>query len=184
MNYFNIDLRFIVPPLVNILLYLLLSNQKYEGNSWDSIHPMLKLGLMFFASSLLFLVVSIRFRFSLSVSAEPIRLRFGDFYFSGLLAVTLLASILFPPSVFWYAYLICVIISPWSNSIFKIVNKFLQAIPTFIITCTTSFQEEEIAHETESPVFELQPVSPRNDYFVGEQQRARREYLELIYGHA
>lgn len=131
--HYTIDLRFGVPPLVNILLYLLLGSDHESTSSliirYFDDHFIWKITLLVLVFSLLLFVVSIKLPLTIIVFADPISFHFGDFRFSGILAVTLLAAFFFQPWLFWYTYLIFICISPWSDTIYE----RLQAIPTYFL---------------------------------------------------
>lgn len=146
--YYNIDLRFGLPILVNILIHLL-QTQYYSYSPsdaqpinynppiiffWDYFNhqTLLKITLILI---LLFLLISIRLTLSLTIFVDPIRLRFGDFNLSLPLVFLVMASFCFPLSLFLYTYMVCIgiCIFPWPRSHFDTFMIWLQAIPTFII---------------------------------------------------
>ncbi|KAL7219619.1 hypothetical protein ACSBR2_012639 [Camellia fascicularis] len=153
---FTTDLRYIVPPFMNILLHFLHLSQDYlywysylSSSSSPSLmlkmtsHSQVNLVIFFFFFLLLFISVRLLVTFSL-VFSQPIQLRFGHFYISGLLIVTLMiVSLVFRPSLFWYCYFftcICIYISksPWFHPLFHVLMGYLQTIPTLFIICTTT----------------------------------------------
>lgn len=135
-----IDLRYALPPLINLFFVLLLPNQEYYSNyGLDKIaqYPFLLFPLLFLAVvAFLFLFTSIR----LGLNVEPVLLQAGDF--SAPVALLLLASIIFPPAVFWFVYFILIMISPWHGILVNLFNYFLcwlrqtlQSLPTLIVAC-------------------------------------------------
>ncbi|GMQ04605.1 hypothetical protein CsSME_00049965 [Camellia sinensis var. sinensis] len=199
---FTIDLRFVVPPLMNILLHLFLV---FQGNV-SSDHPLMlkmtshSLASLVFFLFLLLLLISVRLPLTLSVVfSQPIQLRFGQFYISGILVVTLMiVSLVFPPSLFWYSYLIiCIFIYiskfPWFHPLFHVLMGYLQTIPTLFITCTTTQQVPETATATtlDTPhppllqsEFELNEIDHNYLLLNDQQPSPEHEHFKIIYGHA
>lgn len=146
MSY-NIDLRFLVPVLVNIFVYMRSSATWEQANQvlvWEYIisHKNSSWFTLTFAVVLLVFLISIKLSISVTLIAKPIMLRFGDFNLSVPLVILLLASFLLPPQLLMYAYLLCIlvwIISPWpSRVLFKFMSdwweNWLHRIPVFIVT--------------------------------------------------
>jgi hypothetical protein len=140
-----VDLRYLVPPLINLL--------KLQAKSWaqdsNSSNPIFfVMAFLFVAIAiLLFLFTSVKLPLTLSV--EPIRLRAG--HFSSPLTLALLASLFLPSSLFWYIFPILVILSPWYEILLNLLKRFmlwfchtLQAnIPTLTITCIPQHHQDE-----------------------------------------
>ncbi|GMQ04606.1 hypothetical protein CsSME_00049966 [Camellia sinensis var. sinensis] len=195
---FIMDLRYIVPPSMNILFHLL---QLSHGNpnlslSSSSDHPlMLKMTSLGFFFFLLLLVISIRLPLTVSVSIEPIQLRFGHFNISGIFVVTLMiVSLVFPLSLFWYSYLIfCIFIyisnSPWFHQLLHLLNSYVQTFPTLFIICTTTIATHQ-QPETAATTGNLETRLPRQSEFElneiddGNELSSEHESLVIIYGHA
>ncbi|KAL9410929.1 hypothetical protein AB3S75_044662 [Citrus x aurantiifolia] len=115
---FSIDLRFLFPPLLNLVIFFLFL-RSLEGISWDVqdgtnnilLYPILKLQFWFLIPAvviplLLFLLTPIRLTLnvsrSISVSCgEP----------SVLLAISVVASVFVAPSLFLVAYLCLILLS-------------------------------------------------------------------------
>ncbi|THG07792.1 hypothetical protein TEA_009265 [Camellia sinensis var. sinensis] len=202
---FTIDLRYIVPPSVNILLQL---SQGYPNwysscsSSSSSDHPLMlnknslsfiRHGFFFFI--LLLLLISIRLPLTLSVvfSHPIIQLRFCDFYISVLLAITLLASFVSPPSFFWFSYLIIIIgiyISPLFHPLVHVLKSYFQTIPTLFIVCTTTEPEPETTTtlETQPPppqsVFQLNEIHNDQYLFLNGEPSSEHDSFEIIYGQS
>lgn len=106
--HYTIDLRLAAPALVNFLLNLLLNS---GGGLWDwQFHPLIKMSSLILGFLLIYLMLSsLKLPLSLMLSLpNHQRLGFGNSTgFSLPLALTLLASFLFPPPPFYYAYLFC-----------------------------------------------------------------------------
>ncbi|KAI8553880.1 hypothetical protein RHMOL_Rhmol05G0050500 [Rhododendron molle] len=94
---YNLDLRFAVPALLNLILFLL---QHLQEKPWLPSLPNLNMNWnsWFFAIVLLitFLITSVKL--PLSLTADHIRVRVGDFSF--FLAITLFSSIFLPQLLF------------------------------------------------------------------------------------
>ncbi|KAJ4710078.1 Pentatricopeptide repeat-containing protein [Melia azedarach] len=143
MNFF-VDLRYFFPPIINLVILLLTSPHGVvsllsSSSTYLNDYPLLKLASLAFVIflSLLFILTSVR----LHLTARPITLRSG--YFSCPLAFSLLASIFLQPNLFWVAYFILIITSPWRGFFWDLQKRFwksfvlaLKAIPTLVITCT------------------------------------------------
>ncbi|GMQ04584.1 hypothetical protein CsSME_00049945 [Camellia sinensis var. sinensis] len=212
---FTIDLWYIVPPWVNIFVHLLQLSQgnpyRYSSSSSSSFsdHPLMSMMASHSLVSLVFffffflLFISVRAPLTLSlVCSQPIQLRFGHFYISGFLVVTLMiVSLVFPPSLFWYSYLftcICIYISksPWFHPLFHVLMGYVQTIPTLFIICTTTIttqQQPETATTTATTTLETQlphqsefELNEIDDVylFLNEDPSLEHERFEIIYGHA
>ncbi|KAH7835415.1 hypothetical protein Vadar_025988 [Vaccinium darrowii] len=145
----NLDLRFVVPALINLTLFLLQHNPPIldmNSNNWF-------FSIVIILTLIIFLITSVKL--PLSVTAQPIQVRAGDF--SSLLVISLLASVFLPQPLFWFGYVILLCLSPWHGYIsdflvgflFRIWN-ILRAIPVLIIACVVhNHQQEE--RETDNP---------------------------------
>ncbi|GMQ04600.1 hypothetical protein CsSME_00049960 [Camellia sinensis var. sinensis] len=139
---YYLDLRFLVPALINLILFLL---QDHYHN------PISNPNLWFIFISivtLLFLLISVKLPLHVSVTIEPVRIQPGDF--SGPLAVALIASVFFPKSLLWVGYGTIMCITPWHglvlDSIVKIIWwiwEIIQAIPVLIISCIVVHQHQQ-----------------------------------------
>ncbi|KAH7853063.1 hypothetical protein Vadar_032739 [Vaccinium darrowii] len=138
---YNLDLRFFVPALINVLS-LFLPNLQMNLNS------------LFFSLVILtlFLITSIKLPLSVTTPGR-IRVRAGDFSF--FLAISLLGSVFLPQNLFWFGYAVIICVSPWHRFLSGLfagflfwVWNFLPTIPLLIINC---FVQNHQAHETNSP---------------------------------
>ncbi|KAF7142390.1 hypothetical protein RHSIM_Rhsim05G0045300 [Rhododendron simsii] len=132
---YNLDLRLVVPALINLTLFLLqhhqpgyLTDLNMDLNSW------------FFSIVILMLFLTTSIKLPLSVTAEPIRVQPGDFSFS--VAILLLGSVSLPQPLFWFGYIVIIGLSPWYGVLFQLLVGFLfwiwyvlRGIPVLIITC-------------------------------------------------
>ncbi|KAK1374895.1 hypothetical protein POM88_031088 [Heracleum sosnowskyi] len=172
--HFNIDLRFVLPVLINLIKYI--SGQANQVSSWDYFITTDQNGWLYITLAFVLLVfaISIKLTISITVSAEPIMLRFGDFDLSVPLVFLMIASVLFPPQILLYAYLICtcIWISPFPSHVFEKIMNWLQQIPVFIIT-TTQLQSDDL----QAPVYQ---------YFEVDHDQENDENIEInvIFGHA
>ncbi|KAG2680103.1 hypothetical protein I3760_11G082700 [Carya illinoinensis] len=144
-----VDFRYLVPPFLSLCLVILLSQDKPGPRAqviltFDILyHPLF---LIFHAAlTLLFLLISVKLPFTLTL--ERIRLRVGDF--SLPLTVSMLASVIFPPTLFWVVFPILIVTSPWFRMVLDMFKSFLrwlyhtlQYIPILIIGCTFQCQKE------------------------------------------
>lgn len=140
---YNIDLRFALPLLLNILTNLIKYVSSVEGqdnqvSSWGRFitDQNVWLHIITLAFVLLVFAISIKLTVFVTLSAEPIILRFGDFNLSLPLGFLMIASVNFPPQSLLYAYLICISIwiSPFPRRVFDKIRDWLQQFPVFIIT--------------------------------------------------
>ena len=161
---YNLDLRFLIPALINILLPLFLS----DVGTWQL------LSLIVFLLLLPLLVVSITVPVSFSVITHPIRLGIGEWSRSLLLAIALLASFKLPPPSFWHAYLIFISVAPWWSRLCEFMKRTLQSFPIRYVVCTTGQDPGlELNGNHEHVLIIEQPSIEDED-----------EYLEVIYRHA
>ncbi|KAL5748359.1 hypothetical protein ACOSQ2_025656 [Xanthoceras sorbifolium] len=190
--HFSIDLRYLFPPLVNIFLFIFLTSQGgssfYYWDQDDAVdilqYPILKLPFFILAVLLLlfFLFTSIK----LPLTAEPLRLRAGNF--SALLAVAILASIILPPSLYWFAYLLLIIISPWYRIMWSLFKQFfswlrqiLQSIPTIFITCVTQNQENSDPAATDR-MEQIGRIDIEDNLIQQNQSRLEQDLVVVIDG--
>ena len=139
----NVDLRFLAPLFVRFFFHFFQTSPQGgdSGSSrhlWDSIeYPIMwKTALPILAFFLLFLAVSIKLPLSFSLSACPIRLQLGNLYFSVLLALTMLASILLPMALFFSVYFVCscIFMASWPRSLAQSFRRWLLSLPAFVVT--------------------------------------------------
>ena len=135
--HLNVDLRFAVPPLVNILYRLLFSDD--EGGNHPTLNTSsvtLRGGNFFSFIPLMLISIKLPLKFSVEFPESiQIQLQFGctdgNFYYNIsllLLGVTLLASFAFRPLLFWYTYFFSIIIfliSPWLFPLLNFPSLFL-----------------------------------------------------------
>ncbi|KAI8553883.1 hypothetical protein RHMOL_Rhmol05G0050800 [Rhododendron molle] len=151
---YNLDLRFAVPALLNLILSLLqhlqekpclpsLPNLNMNWNSW------------FFAIVPLIPFCITSFKLPLSLTADRIRVRVGDFSF--FLAITLFSSVFLPQLLFWYVYAVIICVSPWHGYLSELLAGFLfsvwdvlYSIPVLIITCIVQNHQQD-QRESETP---------------------------------
>ncbi|PSS09679.1 Nucleoid-associated protein [Actinidia chinensis var. chinensis] len=164
----SMDLRILALPVLHLLL----------SAFHDSDRPLTLVCLLILV---LFLVASIKLPLTVFLVAQPINLRFGqDFCLSSFLAFTLLISFLFPPYIFWSAYLFCVCLS--FPPLFNLLKRSLQAIPNLLVTFSTQPQEETNRYQPEAIRRDAE-VSIGNG-MVKEFLSGSAEFKEIIYGHA
>ncbi|EOY01797.1 Uncharacterized protein TCM_011612 [Theobroma cacao] len=148
------DLRYGVPPILNLMFLLFFSTQPGPG-MWNSnlnissilVHQFSFLELAFLFLAVMFLLLFLFTSVEVPLILQPIRFRLGAGVFSIALTVSLVASLFFPPSLFWPVYLLVVLFSPWHGMFFDLFKHFLgwfsgalQSVPTYFITIT---QNEE-----------------------------------------
>ena len=137
---YRIDLRFIVLAVINLGLFLLQHHQKGKSN-WNPNEPILNLNLWVLSIFIsLCLLTSVKLPLHISVIAEPIQIRAGDF--SVPLAVSVIASLVLPRHLFWIGFGIVICVSPWHGLVSHFVVGFLygvweilRGIPVLIICC-------------------------------------------------
>lgn len=145
---FFVDLRYLFPPLMNLIILALLTS---HVNAWiifefNGEHPILKLAFLLLAIFMLFLFLLTSITINLRFTVHPITVRSG--YFSAPLTLSLLASILLPPPLFWVAYFVIIISFPWHGMLWNLLKYIfkwfvisLQSCSTLVITCSTLQQE-------------------------------------------
>lgn len=162
----SIELRYAIPPLIYLILLLFRNSESLPWNQGASLeaghHTTLMIPILLLAIAILFVLFT-SIKLPLSVSTKPIRLRARDF--SVAVAISLLASLVLPPPLFWFAHALIICTSPWFGlflNLFKHVLCWLchtlRAIPTLIIICTTPEHEtvEDILDRVEIDAFDVE----------------------------
>ena len=140
----NIDLRYVVPAVVSLIFVVLPS----EDNPWIQHNHYIGFESLaqpiFVMACLVLAIVVLFFLFTsvnLPLTLQPIFLQTRHFSISW--SLSLLASLLLPPSHFWLVFPILLIISRWDTmTLDRVLSCFLQAIPARIILCFPQRQEE------------------------------------------
>ncbi|WRX16115.1 hypothetical protein QQP08_008602 [Theobroma cacao] len=126
------DLRYGVPPVLNLIFLLFFSTQSGSGMwDWNLIISSIFvlqfsfLELAFLLLTLMFLLLFLFTSAHLPIILNPVRihLRAGDF--SIALTTSLVASLFFPPSLFWPLHLLIVFSSPCHYMFFHFFKHFL-----------------------------------------------------------
>ncbi|GFZ00848.1 hypothetical protein Acr_14g0004830 [Actinidia rufa] len=160
---YHVDLRFVVLAVINLSLFLQHHHQNGKSN-WDPNESILNLNfwvLPIFIS--LFLLTSVKLPLDVSVIIEPIRIQAGEF--SIPLAVSVMASLFLPQSLFWVGFGIVICVSPWHNLFSDLVVGFLcqywtilRAVPVLIISCIVQKNSQvEVVEDIGGCPLELQP---------------------------
>ncbi|KAL5750794.1 hypothetical protein ACOSP7_025397 [Xanthoceras sorbifolium] len=143
--HFFIDLRYLFPPLLNLILFVFLTS--HHGKSyWDQNdtaiqilqYPIFK--LPFFMLSILLLLIFLFTSIKLPLTAKPIRLRTGKFW--ALLAMATIASVVLPPSLFWL-------------HLFNWFRHTLQSVPTIFIVCITRNDQQNSSEPAATQVEQI-----------------------------
>ncbi|GFZ00851.1 hypothetical protein Acr_14g0004860 [Actinidia rufa] len=131
---YHIDLRFVVLAVINLSLFLLQHLQNGKSN-WGHNESILDLNFWVLAIFIsLFLLTSVKLPLDVSVIAEPIRIRAGDF--SIPLAVSVMASLFLPERLFWLGFGIVICVSPWHSLVSDLVVGFLWRVWAILWTIT------------------------------------------------
>ncbi|KAL5815066.1 hypothetical protein ACOSQ3_025861 [Xanthoceras sorbifolium] len=163
--HFFIDLRYLFPPLLNLILFVFLTS--HHGKSYCDQHdtaiqilqyPIFK--LPFFMLSILLLLIFLFTSIKLPLTAKPIRLRTGKF--SALLAMATIASVVLPPSLFWLVYLFLIVAFPWYGilwilfkHLFNCLRHTLQSVPTIFIVCVTRNDQQNSSEPAATQVEQI-----------------------------
>ncbi|KAH7834358.1 hypothetical protein Vadar_015171 [Vaccinium darrowii] len=141
----NLDLRLVIPALIKLTLFLLQQNQPnldMNSNNWF-------FSIVIILTLIIFLITSVKL--PLSVTAQPIQVRAGDF--SILLFISLLGSVFLPQPLFWFGFVIIICLSPWhdflSEFLFRI-QDILRSIPVLIITCLLQNHQRQDEREIDN----------------------------------
>ena len=167
---YYIDLRHSLLLAINIL-----KSQLATTLAWDPFHtidhPSGMKNLTFTILFLVFPFTCIQVPLTCSLDTAHIIVRLGKF--DPCLTVSLLASIVFPQAIFWYAYPIIIMISLLSSWLLNVLWRFLSwlrklltSIPVFdiIIRATvTRWQNLESQHEVEEIELHQQSQEPSSD---------------------
>jgi hypothetical protein len=149
--YFNIDLRYVVPAVISIFFVVLPSEDNHRiqrdilgiPSLEDPIFVMMAFLVVAGIISVL-LFTSVNLPLTLE---RPLIIYLQIRHFSLSFALSLLASLIFPPSQCWLFFPILVIISPWDKKLLGLLLKFyyntLQALPARIILCFPQRDHQE-----------------------------------------
>lgn len=183
----NMDLRFVIPVVVKILIYLINRFTTTTGKDadqqliWDYlINHQSSLFNVALAFVFLLIVLTIKLTISLTVFAQPIMLQLGYFNPSLPLIFLVTASFLFPPQVLVYAYLLCIfvwIISPCPSYLLAAFVNWLHHIPVFII----------IAQHEQPPAANIDLSSPSPSVYLeidDHEDNDDDSEINVIFGHA
>ncbi|KAG2672438.1 hypothetical protein I3760_13G041300 [Carya illinoinensis] len=145
---YHLDFRYLILLLLSLCLMILLSQDKkpwYQDRVILAFFILYDLPFLIFLiflvtlMTLLFVFISVKLPFTLTL--EPIRLKVGDC--SLPLIVSMVASLILPPPLFFVVFPILIVTSRWFGMVlvvFKIFLRWLyhtlQYIPIFIIECT------------------------------------------------
>ncbi|KAB9428335.1 hypothetical protein FH972_027036 [Carpinus fangiana] len=151
----NIDLRYVVPAVISIFFVVLPSenNLPIPHNNLGII-PSLGDPIFVMVSLVLAVVIFVFLftSFNLPLTVKPIYLRTRHFSLSWTLS--LLASLIFPPSHFWLFFPILVIMSPWDTMLLDRVIS----LPARIIFCVPQRQREESEPQPPPPQVAIQVI--------------------------
>ncbi|EOY24150.1 Uncharacterized protein TCM_015824 [Theobroma cacao] len=110
----HVDLRYVLPPFMNLLFFLLQTNPDKPWSPMaiaelvlDSPYLVLNLILSLFALFLLLFFFYVSFQLPVTVTFGPLLLRAQDFSIALLLSVV--AAFLLQPSLFWLFFLLVII---------------------------------------------------------------------------
>jgi hypothetical protein len=151
----NIDLRYAIPAVISFISVVLSIS---EDNPWFQLvkFGIASLGYPIFVMVFLFLTILIFVLHFTSINL-PLTLQHPFMYlrtrhFSLSWALSLLASLIFPPPIFWLVFPILVIISPWDKRLLSLLLEFyntLQALPARIILCVPQRDHHQEESEPE-----------------------------------
>ena len=145
-----IDLRFTLPPLFNLILFLFLTSQNnpFSASFFIDDQSLFLLKFAFLLAFIFLLLLFLFFSVELPITLHPISLRATGF--SVALFVSVVASIFVPPSLFWFAFLFILVTTPWHSKLFDLFVRFfryfartLQSIPTLFIYITHNYENRD-----------------------------------------
>ncbi|KAK9179932.1 hypothetical protein WN943_029138 [Citrus x changshan-huyou] len=163
---FSIDLRFLVLPLLNLIIFFLFLKSQ-DGNSWDVqdgtskilLYPILKLQFWFLIPAvvvplLVFLLTPIRVPLNVS---RPISVSCGEL--SVLLAVSAVGSVILAPSLFLVAYLCLIMLSLCFATLASLFQHFFYWLRRLTVVIVTSVNAHLLAPpQVEQPIEQAQGV--------------------------
>ncbi|MBA0795050.1 hypothetical protein Gohar_019325 [Gossypium harknessii] len=122
-----IDLRYAIPPLVNVIRFLSVASQNNSAFDLLSDSPPASTSiLVFFALFAAIMLMGIFLYFSVEIPLTPHPIRFSIAFF-----ISLLASIFLSSSLFLVTYLFIVVTVPWHSKLF---HQFICFLRLFAIT--------------------------------------------------
>ncbi|XVF13501.1 hypothetical protein REPUB_Repub08aG0213300 [Reevesia pubescens] len=146
-----IDLRYMVPPLLNLISLMSLTSQSKPAFPLAGFLVDQPISMLAFLLVAVFLMLLFLF-FSVELPLTPHRISLRARGFSIALCVSLVASMLLHPSLFWVAYLFIIITAPWHTKLFHLFIHFfhsfaltLQSFPTVFINITQNHENPDQA---------------------------------------
>ncbi|OMP08195.1 pentatricopeptide repeat-containing protein [Corchorus olitorius] len=168
MRPFQIDLRWILPPLLSFLSltsetkpsFLLVTAfhliDQPNPTIWSAAFMLLGIFLM-----LIFLFFSVELSVTLATPQSPISLQARGFSIS--LLISLLASLLVPLSLFLFAFIFIIATSPWHSQLLdhfiRLFRRFqltLRSIPTIFVGFTQQ-HHGNLDHQAGTAAIEVEP---------------------------
>ncbi|OMO71919.1 hypothetical protein COLO4_27947 [Corchorus olitorius] len=150
------DLRYAIPPILNMILFLFLSswNSRNYLVLISSISVVQQFSVLKVAAIIILAVILLLLFLFTSVEIPliltPIRLRLHVGHFSIALTASFLASLFLPPSLFWAVYLLIVCLTPWHHALFQLLKQLfrwlsgaVKSFPVYLIIIAAAHRDEE-----------------------------------------
>ncbi|KAK5813039.1 hypothetical protein PVK06_028485 [Gossypium arboreum] len=147
---FSVDLRYFLPAFMNTFFFVLPNIQdKVAVDHIDSPYLGLKLALFILALFLLLIFLHVSFQLPINITAHSLLLRTHQGFAIALL-VSLAASLLLPPALFWVFFFCIILTYPCHPKLFDHFARFLfwlsrtlHSIPSNFITITRRHQHHQ-----------------------------------------
>ncbi|TYG36814.1 hypothetical protein ES288_D13G093700v1 [Gossypium darwinii] len=147
------DLRYCIPPVLTLILSLFLSPSNSDGDSLIFVRKYSIIELPFLFVALFFVLPFLFISADLPLNLNLIWFRTGDF--SIAVTASLLASLFFPPSLFWPFHFFILLSYPCHGLLFDLFkhlfrwfHAFLHSLPTW----SFSFTRNEESSSSPSPL--------------------------------
>ncbi|KAG4110981.1 hypothetical protein ERO13_D13G079650v2 [Gossypium hirsutum] len=140
------DLRYCIPPVLNLVLFLFLSPSNSEGGSSIFFQNFSIMELPFLLLALFFLLVFLFTSADVPFKVNLIHFRPRDFSID--VTASLLVSLFYPPSLFWSFHFFLLVSYPCHGLFFDLFKQLLcwfygvcQSLPTYVIGIVPSNEE-------------------------------------------
>ncbi|KAK5771183.1 hypothetical protein PVK06_047365 [Gossypium arboreum] len=132
------DLRYCIPPVLNLILFMFLIPSNSDGSSSIFVREFSIMELPFLLLALFFLLLFLFTSADIPLNVNLIRFRPRDF--ATAVSASLLVSLFYPPSLFWPFHFFHLLSYPCHGFFFDIFKQLfcwfyglLHSLPTYVI---------------------------------------------------